>query len=111
MNVIRSSIRKRVFTYSSFSGLIPKKKFQVLIDSEGLTDQQKSIQQTAYKFAETELLPFTLSWEEKKVFPRDVIKKAAELGFLGKISFNIRDICGSIIWWIGSWCVRVVTYF
>lgn len=41
------------------------------------------IQKTAYDFAESELKPFAAEWDEKKHFPKDVYKKAAELGFAG----------------------------
>ena len=41
------------------------------------------IQQTAYDFAESELKPFAAEWDEKKYFPKDQYKKAAELGFAG----------------------------
>ena len=35
----------------------------------------------AYNFAATELEPNAAEWDEKKHFPLDVYRKAAELGF------------------------------
>ncbi len=32
-------------------------------------------------FAKTEMLPHAKMWDEKEVFPTDVLKKAGELGF------------------------------
>ena len=41
------------------------------------------IQETAYDFAKTEMDPYAAEWDEKKHFPKDVYRKAAELGFAG----------------------------
>ena len=41
------------------------------------------IQETAYDFARTEIEPYAAEWDEKKHFPKDVYRKAAELGFAG----------------------------
>jgi len=48
-----------------------------------LDEEQTLIQKTAYDFASSELKPFAAEWDEKKHFPKDVYKKAAELGFAG----------------------------
>lgn len=39
------------------------------------------IQELAYNFAASELEPHAAEWDKKKHFPKDVYKKAAELGF------------------------------
>jgi alkylation response protein AidB-like acyl-CoA dehydrogenase len=39
------------------------------------------IQQTAYDFANSQLKPNAAEWDEKKHFPKDVYKQAADLGF------------------------------
>lgn len=41
------------------------------------------IQQTAYEFASSEFEPYAAEWDEKKHFPMDVYKKAADVGFAG----------------------------
>ena len=46
-----------------------------------LTDEQRAIREMAQKFATDEMLPKAAEWDEKKIFPRDTLKKAAELGF------------------------------
>ncbi len=46
-----------------------------------LTDEQRQIQELAQKFTADEITPHAAEWDEKHIFPRDVIGKAAELGF------------------------------
>lgn len=48
-----------------------------------LTEEQEMIRQTVQEFAQKELIPIADEAEEKGEFPREVIKKAADLGFLG----------------------------
>ena len=38
----------------------------------------------AEDFARRELLPYAASWDEKKHFPVDTLRAAAELGFAGQ---------------------------
>ncbi|MCH7807356.1 MAG: acyl-CoA dehydrogenase family protein [Proteobacteria bacterium] len=46
-----------------------------------LTDEQRAIRDMAKKFSVDEMLPHAAEWDEKKIFPRDVLRKAAGLGF------------------------------
>jgi alkylation response protein AidB-like acyl-CoA dehydrogenase len=48
-----------------------------------LSDQQLAFQQAAKDFATGELAPHAAEWDEKKIFPVDVIKATGELGFCG----------------------------
>ena len=48
-----------------------------------LTNRQKQIRLAAREFAEGELVPIGKECEAKGEFPRDIIKKAAQLGFIG----------------------------
>ena len=48
-----------------------------------LTNRQKQIRMAAREFAEGELRPIGKDCEVKGDFPRDLIKKAAQLGFVG----------------------------
>ncbi len=48
-----------------------------------LTNRQKQIRMAAREFAEGELMPIGKECEEKGDFPREIIKKAAQLGFIG----------------------------
>ena len=46
-----------------------------------LTDDQREIQDLARRFTADRITPFAAEWDEKHIFPKDVIKAAAELGF------------------------------
>ncbi|WP_230661037.1 acyl-CoA dehydrogenase family protein [Psychrobacter sp. I-STPA10] len=48
-----------------------------------LTEDQRAFQQVARQFAQKELKPKAADWDRESHFPVDVIKKAADLGFLG----------------------------
>lgn len=46
-----------------------------------LTDDQLAIQDMAQKFTADEITPHAAKWDEEHIFPRETIKKAADLGF------------------------------
>ena len=48
-----------------------------------LTNRQKQIRLAAREFAEGELVPIGKDCEAKGEYPREIIKKAAQLGFVG----------------------------
>jgi len=50
-----------------------------------LTDEQIQIKQTVKDFAESEIKPHVMKWDEAQTFPIDVVKKLGELGMLGAI--------------------------
>ena len=54
-----------------------------MVNDQCLDEEQKLIQKTAYDFANQELAPNAAEWDEKKHFPMDVYKRAADLGFAG----------------------------
>jgi alkylation response protein AidB-like acyl-CoA dehydrogenase len=49
------------------------------------TQEQKQLRKHVREFAETEIGPHVLEWDENQIFPLEVIKKCGELGFLGAI--------------------------
>lgn len=49
----------------------------------GLTEEQKQIKQMVKDFAESEIKPHVLEWDEAQHFPVPEFKKAGELGLLG----------------------------
>ena len=55
--------------------------------SIGLDEEQREFQKVAQDFAANEMEPFASEWDEKKHFPEDVLRKAAELGFAGKLVY------------------------
>lgn len=48
-----------------------------------LTESQRAVQELARKFAEEEIRPHVMKYDESQEFPHDIVKKAAELGFMG----------------------------
>jgi alkylation response protein AidB-like acyl-CoA dehydrogenase len=49
------------------------------------TTEQEHLRKQVREFAEGEILPHVLEWDEGQIFPLDVIKKCGELGYLGVI--------------------------
>lgn len=58
-----------------------------------LNEEQTAIQEMARRFAADELAPHAEEWDEKKIFPVDVIKTTAELGLAG--IYTKDDVGGS----------------
>ncbi len=50
-----------------------------------LTEEQEAIRQTARDFTEKEIRPVAAEYDQKEEFPWPIVKKLAELGFLGMI--------------------------
>jgi alkylation response protein AidB-like acyl-CoA dehydrogenase len=50
-----------------------------------LTDEQQQLRNTVRKFAESEIAPHVMEWDEASIFPSELIPKLAELGLLGVI--------------------------
>jgi len=48
-----------------------------------LTDEERAIRDTVRDFAEAELRPHVMEWDEAQAFPRAVFEKLGALGFLG----------------------------
>src|SRR5258707_7486920 len=49
------------------------------------TQEQIQLRKTVRDFAEAEIAPHVLEWDEDQIFPLDAIKEAGRLGFLGAI--------------------------
>ncbi|RIJ76966.1 acyl-CoA dehydrogenase [Nakamurella silvestris] len=45
-----------------------------------LAEEQRAVADLARKFADSEIAPFALGWDERKELPADTLKRAAELG-------------------------------
>jgi alkylation response protein AidB-like acyl-CoA dehydrogenase len=50
-----------------------------------MTPEQEQIRELAREFAEGELIPHAAQWDRESTFPREVIDKLGELGFLGML--------------------------
>ena len=49
------------------------------------TPEQIQLRKTVREFAEAEIAPHVLQWDEEQIFPLEVVKHAGRLGFLGAI--------------------------
>jgi len=50
---------------------MPRRNVSLLVNSQGLTEEQQMIQEMAYKFAAEELEPHAALWDKTKHFPVD----------------------------------------
>src|SRR5437868_8821455 len=50
-----------------------------------LTEEQQQIRATVREFAESEIKPHVMEWDEAQTFPLETVKKLGELGMLGAI--------------------------
>ena len=50
-----------------------------------LTDEQQQLRRTVREFAEAEIAPHVMEWDEASHFPSEIIPRLAEMGFLGVI--------------------------
>jgi alkylation response protein AidB-like acyl-CoA dehydrogenase len=48
-----------------------------------LTAEQETIRRTIADFAEKEIRPYSAEWDKSEIFPRHVIERLGQLGFLG----------------------------
>lgn len=60
-----------------------------------LTEDQAAFQDAARRFAEDKLAPHAAEWDEKAIFPTDVMREAAALGFAG--IYVSEDVGGSAL--------------
>jgi alkylation response protein AidB-like acyl-CoA dehydrogenase len=51
----------------------------------GFTEEQELLRSTIREFAASEMAPHVMEWDEGQTYPREVVKKAAQLGCLGAI--------------------------
>ena len=58
-----------------------------------LSEEQSLIEDAARRFADDRLRPHAAQWDEEKIFPVDVMREAAELGFAG--IYTRSDVGGS----------------
>jgi alkylation response protein AidB-like acyl-CoA dehydrogenase len=49
------------------------------------TEEQELLRRTIRDFAASEIAPHVMEWDEGQLYPRDVVRKAADLGCLGAI--------------------------
>ena len=50
-----------------------------------MSETQKMVFDSAIIFANQEIKPFVMSWDEKQFFPKKLFKDAGSLGFMGML--------------------------
>src|ERR1700690_1316104 len=60
-----------------------------------LNDEQRAFQATARQFARDEMMPHARDWDEAEIFPVEVLRQAAALGFGG--IYVKEDVGGSAL--------------
>ncbi len=74
-----------------------------------LSEEQVALKEETHKFAEREMRPKALEYDEKNEFPLDIMRKAFEVGYLtsgipeayGGIGFSVMDnavVCEELAW-------------
>jgi alkylation response protein AidB-like acyl-CoA dehydrogenase len=53
--------------------------------SSAVSSERQAILQTVREFAEAEIRPHVMEWDEKQQFPRELFRKLGELGLLGTV--------------------------
>src|SRR5579872_1201778 len=66
------------------TGTPPGKRSYKPVDFE-YTPEQLQLRKAVREFAEGEIAPHVLEWDEQQTFPLEVIKKLGKLGYLGSI--------------------------
>src|SRR5580704_10627123 len=49
------------------------------------TPEQIQLRKSVREFAEAEIAPHVLEWDEEQIFPIDAVRKLGELGYMGAI--------------------------
>jgi len=81
MRLLKTALKKTSFqkTFLKYQ----TRNISLLSDPVGLSEDQVTIMDSSFNFAKNEFLPYAPEWDLKKHFPKDIYRKAAELGFGG----------------------------
>ncbi|KAL7630697.1 UNVERIFIED_CONTAM: hypothetical protein RMT77_016814 [Armadillidium vulgare] len=83
-HVLKTNVLNKTNKLSSSCLQINNRNFSTVISvdsSDGLSDEQKAIQEVALNFAKNEMRPKMEKWDEDEEFPVDTLRAAAALGF------------------------------
>ena len=58
-----------------------------------MNEEQQMLYETAYRFAQEKIEPHAAKWDNEQIFPVEVLREAAELGFGG--IYTRDDVGGS----------------
>ena len=72
-------------------------------------EQHETLRKTVKEFAEKEIAPFAEKWDEEEIFPREIFKKAGDLGLLG-IRFDEAFGGSNLDYWYTVAYAEALTY-
>ncbi len=73
------------------------------------TEEHHMLRQTVKQFCQAEIAPHTEEWDEAGIFPREIFKKAAELGLFG-IRIDPRWGGSGLDWWATAAYLEGLSY-
>lgn len=73
------------------------------------TEEHDMLRETVRQFCRSEIAPHTVEWDEAGIFPREVFKKAADLGLFG-IRVDPRWGGSGLDWWMTAAYIEGLTY-
>ena len=73
------------------------------------TEEHDLIRQTVTRFCKEEIAPYAAEWDEEGIFPRELFKKAGDLGLFG-IRIDPKWGGGGLDWWATTAYVESLTY-
>jgi citronellyl-CoA dehydrogenase len=73
------------------------------------TEEHDLIRQTVTRFCKEEIAPYAAEWDEEGIFPRELFKKAGDLGLFG-IRIDPKWGGGGLDWWATTAYVESLTF-
>jgi len=73
------------------------------------TEEHDLIRQTVTRFCKEEIAPYAAEWDDEGIFPRELFKKAGDLGLFG-IRIDPRWGGGGLDWWATTAYVESLTF-
>ena len=73
------------------------------------TEEHNLIRQTVTRFCKEEIAPYAAEWDDAGIFPREIFKKAGDLGLFG-IRIDPKWGGGGLDWWATTAYVESLTF-
>jgi citronellyl-CoA dehydrogenase len=73
------------------------------------THEHEMIRQTVKRFAKEEIAPFAEKWDEQQIFPREIFRKAGDLGLFG-IRIDPQYGGAGLDWWATTAYIEALTH-
>jgi citronellyl-CoA dehydrogenase len=76
---------------------------------EFFTEEHELIRQTVQRFCREEIAPYAEAWDHEEIFPRELFKKAADIGLFG-IRLDPEWGGSGLDWWATTACMEAMAY-